>query len=203
MDSVRYNNDYSREDAKDNITIALDIGDQKSVENIMANRMRNTSVSLPRIVFDKNRCKTEIFFLDSNLRVSNKICFLKKEAINSNPFYVLSIEIKMIDDNTYILSEDEDVLKTSSKIIAIPIYDSIYSLINKESYDKNSTEILYSLYKNIYMKLNSRSVNISYENFKNKSDIGKLAMTRDLISNKINQVRNNKSWDDFMADQEI
>ena len=65
----------------------------------------------------------------------------------------------------YILEDDVKLIGKNAKIIAIPIYQNVYSLVNKADYENNYGDVYYSLYARLYWKLKNRGSNISYENF--------------------------------------
>lgn len=165
---------------------ALERGDDSAVEKIMLYRDNESiSFSLPNVFFNHRRCEVEIIFLDNKGQPSNSFCGkldgLNDNIKNSNVYFIMNIRLKKILNDWYILEDDSNVINTSKVIVGIFIENNVYSFVDKLDYDKNYIDLYYSLYTRMYWKLNNRSANISYENFRKLSESGMIAVINALF----------------------
>lgn len=170
-----------------NLQLAFEFGDEDAINQIMRWRDNaEVSFGLPRLDNEKRVCEVEIFFLDKHGQDYNNFCgklaMLENNVTSSNTNYIINIPIKNLSTETYILEDDINILKNSSKIVAIPLYEQkVYTLVDKGDYDEDYANTYYGVYTRIYWALKNRSADWSYEHFKTLPEPNMIKEIRHLI----------------------
>lgn len=165
------------------LQIALRRGSNIDAAKILEKRDEdNVSFSLPKIIDKQRMCEVSITFLN-NQGVSNNGFCGKVDSLssNNNRYFMKNISLKKLINDWYILEDDIVLISKNKKLIAIPIVENVYSLVEKDDYEKDYGGVYYSLYTRLYWKLKKRSTNISYQNFKGKLESEMIKQIADLF----------------------